>query len=123
MRPYPAWPSSSQLLPCNVWSLSLQRATTGQRWGHVIEIRLLQALAYHMLPQETQALDALSEAVRLAEPEGYIRSFVDEGAPMETLLSRLQEEQCQRGPTPYLDTLLAAFETRRGSRSVKRLRD
>ena len=27
----------------------LQRATAGQRWGHVIEIRLLQALAYQML--------------------------------------------------------------------------
>src|SRR5437879_6607824 len=63
----------------------LQRATEGQRWGHVIEIRLLQALAYQMLNQETQALDALSEAVRLAEPEGYIRSIVDEGRCMEIL--------------------------------------
>ena len=53
----------------------LQRATTGQRWGHVIEMRLLQALAYQMLQEETQALDALSEAVRLGEPEGYIRSL------------------------------------------------
>ena len=73
----------------------LQRATTGQRWGHVIEIRLLQALAYQMCQEETQALDALSEAVRLAEPEGYIRSFVDEGAPMETLLYRLRKQRPQ----------------------------
>src|SRR5205807_9580947 len=35
----------------------LQRATTGQRWGHVIEIRLLQALAYQMQGDERQALD------------------------------------------------------------------
>ena len=88
----------------------LQRATTGQRWGHVVEIRLLQALASHMLSQETEALNALCEAVRLAEPEGYIRSFVDEGAPMETLLYRLRESDLKRGPTPYLDTLLAAFQ-------------
>ena len=87
----------------------LQRATAGKRWGHVIEIRLLQALAYQMLQEETQALDALSEAVRLAEPEGYIRSFVDEGAPMAALLSKLRDEQCKQGPTPYLDGLLAAF--------------
>src|SRR5260370_18616108 len=60
----------------------LQRATTGQRWGHVIEIRLLQALAYQMHQQERQALDTLLQAVRLAEPENYIRSFVDEGAQM-----------------------------------------
>ena len=88
----------------------LQRATAGQRWGHVIEIRLLQALAHQMCQQETQALDALSEAVRLAEPEGYIRSFVDEGAPMEALLYRLRKRDRKNGPTPYLDTLLAAFQ-------------
>jgi len=88
----------------------LQRATTAQRWGHVIEIQLLQALAYQMCHEETQALSALSEVVRLTEPEGYIRSFVDEGMPMEALLSRLQEEQRKDGPTPYLDTVLAAFQ-------------
>ncbi len=87
----------------------LRRATIGQRWGHVIEIQLLQALAHQMRQEETQALSALSEAVRLAEPEGYIRSFVDEGAPMEALLSRLREQQCETGPTPYLDAVLAAF--------------
>jgi LuxR family maltose regulon positive regulatory protein len=88
----------------------LQRATAGQRWGHVIEIRLLQALACQMHRQETQALNALSEAVRLAEPEGYIRRFVDEGAPMEALLYRLRRRDRRHGPTPYLDTLLAAFQ-------------
>jgi len=88
----------------------LQRATRGQRWGHVIEMRLLQALAYQMGHEETQALSALSKAIRLSEPEGYIRSFVDEGTQMGTLLSRLQEKQHQYGPTPYLNTLLAAFQ-------------
>jgi LuxR family maltose regulon positive regulatory protein len=88
----------------------LQRATRGKRWGHVIEIRLLQALAYHMLQEETQALHALSEALCLAEPEGYIRSFVDEGIPMQALLSQLREQQHKTGPTPYLDTLLAVFQ-------------
>jgi LuxR family maltose regulon positive regulatory protein len=85
------------------------RATTGRRWGHVIEILLLQALVHQKLHEESQALAALSEAVHLAEPEGYIRSFVDEGTPMAALLSNLREEQRHTGPTPYLDTLLAAF--------------
>jgi LuxR family maltose regulon positive regulatory protein len=88
----------------------LQRTTAGQRWGHVIEMRLLQALALQMLQEEPQALDALSEAVRLAKPEGYIRSFVDEGTPMESLLYRLRRRNRRCGPTPYLDTLLAAFQ-------------
>ncbi len=88
----------------------LERATIGKRWGNVIEVLLLQALAHDMQQEEMQALDALSQAVRLAEPEGYIRSFLDEGAPMEALLSRLRKRECQHGPTPYLDKLLTAFE-------------
>jgi LuxR family maltose regulon positive regulatory protein len=88
----------------------LQRAIAGKRWGNVIEIRLLQALAHDMQQEEMQALDALSQAVRLAEPEGYIRSFVDEGTPIATLLYQLRKRDRQRGPTAYLDTLLAAFE-------------
>ncbi len=88
----------------------LERAIAGKRWGHVIEIRLLQALAHQMCHEVSLALDALSEVVRLAEPEGYIRSFVDEGAPMEALLYRLRKRNRKSGPTPYLDTLLAAFQ-------------
>jgi len=69
-----------------------------------------------MCYEETQALCVLSEAVRLAEPEGYIRSFVDEGASMAVLLSQLRKQQREAGPTPYLDTLLAAFPQQRKSR-------
>ncbi len=87
----------------------LQRATTGQRWGHVIEIRLLQALAHQRLREESQALAALSEAVRLGEPEGYLRSFVEEGEAMAELLCKLREKQRKVGSTPYLDRVLAAF--------------
>jgi DNA-binding CsgD family transcriptional regulator len=90
--------------------LVLERATAGKRWGHVIESQLLQALAYQMLQEEAQALDILSEAVKLAEPEGYIRSFVDEGTSMEALLYRLRKQRRKQGPTPYLDRLLAAFQ-------------
>jgi LuxR family maltose regulon positive regulatory protein len=103
---------------------ALQRATAGQRWGHVLEIRLLQALAHQKLNEEPQALAAISEALRLGEPEGYIRIFVDEGAPVADLVSRLREQQCQTGPTLYLDTLLAAFaqgsKRYRGSSKVKK---
>ncbi len=87
----------------------LQRATAGQRWGHVIEIHLLQALAHQKLDEEPQALAALSEAVRLGEPEDYIRSFVDEGEAMAELLRKLREKQRKVGPTLYLDRVLAAF--------------
>jgi LuxR family maltose regulon positive regulatory protein len=101
-----------------------QRAIAGQRWGHVLEICLLQAMAHQKLDEEPQALAVLSEAIRLGEPEGYIRSFVDEGTPVADLLRRLWQEQCQTGPTPYLDTLLAAFaqESKRPKRPPKQSR-
>jgi LuxR family maltose regulon positive regulatory protein len=100
----------------------LERATAGKRWGHVIEIQLLQALAHYMLQKEKLALDALSEAVKLAEPEGYIRSFVDEGALMAVLLSRLREQHRKDGPTPYLDGVLAAFPSKAQKRQQKQER-
>jgi LuxR family maltose regulon positive regulatory protein len=75
----------------------------------VIEIRLLQALAYHRLHEEPQALAALAEAVRLGEPEGYLCSFVEEGEAMEKLLCKLREKQRKVGPTSYLDRVLATF--------------
>jgi LuxR family maltose regulon positive regulatory protein len=103
----------------------LARATTGQRWNHVIEIRLLQALAYQMRRDTTQALATLSEAVCLAEPEGYIHRFVDEGVEMAILLNKLREQQGKDGPTPYLDTLLAAFppQSKTRKRQTKQVRE
>ena len=87
----------------------IKGAMTTERFDHVIEMRLLQALAHQMCQQEREALSALSQAVCLAEPEGYIRRFVDEGPRMAALLSRLREQRRRHGPTPYLDTVLAAF--------------
>jgi LuxR family maltose regulon positive regulatory protein len=54
------------------------------------------------------ALVALSRAMALAEPEGYVRSFVDEGPPM----ARLLEAAVKRGIAPaYARRLLTAFGT------------
>src|SRR5437016_4234188 len=87
-----------------------------ERLSHVIEIKVLQSLAYQMRQQEPEALSALAQALRLAEPEGYVRCFVDEGVPMAALLSRLREQRRETGPTPYLDMLLAAFPQQRKAR-------
>lgn len=83
---------------------------TNRHWGKlVIELLILQALAQQMCQEEQAAIGALAQAVRLAEPEGYIRSFVDEGPQIMMLLSRLRDQQLKQRPTTYLDTLLAAF--------------
>jgi len=80
-----------------------------ERFSHVIEMYILQALAHHLRGEEQEALTVLAQAVRLAEPEYYIRHFVDEGPQVAVLLTRLREQQRRRGPTPYLDAVLAAF--------------
>ena len=89
---------------------SMLEEATNRQWGkRVIELLILQALARQMRREEQAAISALAQAVRLAEPEGYVRSFVNEGAPMAALLATLRERERKHGPTPYLDSVLAAF--------------
>jgi LuxR family maltose regulon positive regulatory protein len=59
----------------------LQAAEAGERTGSVLEILVLQALAHQMQGNIPAALRALQQALSLAEPEGYIRIFVDEAHP------------------------------------------
>jgi LuxR family maltose regulon positive regulatory protein len=66
----------------------LFRAAEGRgRMGSVIEILGLRALALQARHESSETLVALERALALAEPEGYVRLFLDERAPMETLLS------------------------------------
>jgi LuxR family maltose regulon positive regulatory protein len=90
----------------------LGKAEQQERWSHVIEIKVLQALAHALRHKDQEALTVLAQAVHLAESEGYIRAFVDEGPAMATLLSRLRDQERKQGPTPYLDNLLTAFSHR-----------
>ena len=64
----------------------LRAADEGRRTGSVIEILLLQALTHQARGDIPAALEPLHRAVTLAEPEGYVRIFVDEGPRMATLL-------------------------------------
>jgi ATP/maltotriose-dependent transcriptional regulator MalT len=67
-------------------------AEEGGRAGTLIEILILQALAHHATHGRRDvpgALPPVERALRLAEPEGYVRIFVGEGAPMATLLEAL----------------------------------
>ena len=94
-----------------------------ERWSHVIEMKVLQALAHSIRNEDQKALTVLAQAVHLAEPEGFIRTFVDEDTAMATLLSRLRVQERRKGPTPYLDTLLAAFSPWSATHEPPRLLD
>ena len=64
----------------------LKAAEEGGRIGSLIEILVLQALAYHLRGDIPAALKPLQHALALAEPEGYVRMFLDEGSSMMQLL-------------------------------------
>jgi LuxR family maltose regulon positive regulatory protein len=84
----------------------LPAAEVGGRMGSVIEILLLQALANRRSGTGVDALAPLVRALELAEPENYVRLFVDEGRPMATLLGAVVKQ----GPAVgYPRRLLAAF--------------
>jgi LuxR family maltose regulon positive regulatory protein len=84
----------------------LEIAEVGARTSRAIEILMLQALATQAGGDTDQAMSALQRALTLAEPEGFIRIFVDEGPPM----ARLLYEAVTRGIAPdYARRLLAAF--------------
>jgi LuxR family maltose regulon positive regulatory protein len=84
----------------------LKAAIGMERHGDELRYLVLIALAQHALGNTQAALDSLSQALTLAEPEGYVRLFVDENQPMAELL-RLA---ISRSIAPeYAGKLLAAF--------------
>jgi LuxR family maltose regulon positive regulatory protein len=74
----------------------------GWKYG-LITVRALQSLS---APTLDGALDILANALTLASPEGYVRTFVDLGEPMAALL---REALSRDISVVYADRLLAAF--------------
>jgi LuxR family transcriptional regulator, maltose regulon positive regulatory protein len=84
----------------------LKAAGDGGRKSSVIELLVLQAMVYQVQGRFPAALMALQQALALAEPEGYVRIFLDEGPGMLQLLREAAERDIMPG---YTDRLLAAF--------------
>lgn len=81
-------------------------AEAGGRDGSVLEILVLQALAHQARGDTPAALVSLERALALAEPEGFMRLFIDEGRPMEALLESAVKHGIQQN---YVRQLLSAF--------------
>jgi LuxR family maltose regulon positive regulatory protein len=76
------------------------------RIGSVIQIQVLQALGFQAAGKADQAMKVLAQTLLHAEPDGYSRTFVDEGKPMAALL----HSALSRGVTPdYTSRLMASF--------------
>jgi LuxR family transcriptional regulator, maltose regulon positive regulatory protein len=91
------------------------------RSGIMLEANILYALAYKALGDPGKALDHLKQVLLAAEPEGYVRSFLDAGPAISSLLY----EAAQQGITQtYVHRLIASFPVseatpRRAEKSVK----
>jgi LuxR family maltose regulon positive regulatory protein len=80
-----------------------------------IQALIAQAMAWEALEEEEPALVALEQAITLAQPGGYVRTFLDEGTPM----ARLLYLACKRGIAPeHAGKLLAAFELQESGSGV-----
>jgi LuxR family maltose regulon positive regulatory protein len=83
-----------------------EAAETGGRFGRLIEILVLQAVALREQGDTARALTALEKALTIGEPEGYVRVFVEHGEPM----ARLLRQAAARGIAPdYVRRLLVAL--------------
>jgi LuxR family maltose regulon positive regulatory protein len=84
-----------------------------ERQGAVLEIDLLQVLALRLTGQTEQAQSLLARTLVSAEPEGYIRLFVDEGDAMRQAITacRASNPQWPASLHRYVTQLLSAFPT------------
>lgn len=91
----------------------------------IVRLRLSEVLAHDAAGDHTAALRALAEALTLAAPEGYLRVFLDEGAPVAALLRelavgrRLEQLGARKVPGAFLQELVEAFD-RHGTRGRPR---
>jgi LuxR family maltose regulon positive regulatory protein len=94
----------------------LATAVSQGRTNSVIEIQALRALALAGRDDEAAALGALTEALALASPQGYVRVFADEGGPMRALLTQVpvtepgQQPAARRIGPGYVTELLRACD-------------
>ncbi len=83
----------------------LHKAEAAKRAGRVIELLVLQALIFQKKKDIDQALVVVGKALSLAQPEGYIRIFLDEGEPMVKLLFQAKAHRIGQG---YASEVLSA---------------
>ncbi len=86
-----------------------ESARSGGRQGRLIEILILQALALQKQGDPAQALAVLATSLALAQAEGYVRVFVDEGSPMQSLLAQWAAHAGDGPLREYARHLLSQF--------------
>ena len=76
---------------------SIDTAEKRGRFGAALELRILRSMAL-VKKGDTQGAEAdLEKALAQAEPEGFVRIFLDEGQPMQALITRWLAD-CRQKP-------------------------
>jgi LuxR family maltose regulon positive regulatory protein len=98
---------------CELLALPLRHARNTSQKKKQVEIMLLQALALHEAKQTRKALTLFRQTLDIAIPEGYLRSFCDEGDPVRRLMTDFMnssEHFDPRSPTAaFLEQLSQAL--------------
>ena len=91
---------------------ALEQAQASGLMFNVTRLLILDALALYAQKETSSALTTLKRALALAEPENYVRSFLDIGKPMQELLSWSLESQLLNEPrlSAYVSKLLSHFD-------------
>ena len=87
-----------------------ESARLAGRYGRLVEILMLKALALESMGKEWEANVVLEECLTLAESSGYVRIFVDEGEAMQALLAQWVEEDEGRPAEEYARGLISQFD-------------
>jgi LuxR family maltose regulon positive regulatory protein len=93
-----------------IWLLSCleEIAEVSGRMGRLIQILLLKGLALKMVGETTQAVSTLQKSLALAQPEGYVRIFLDEDPLIFPLLKKSRDTLGDLQLRNYIDRLLEA---------------
>ena len=88
----------------------IEKTQASGRNAATIQVSLIRALIYHAQVDMDRAFMALEPALNLAEPQGAVRVFLDEGEPMAALLEAFSRQPTVTGRR-FVDSLLAGFST------------
>ncbi len=97
------WAEAEKLL-----AVLRQQMLAGGRSGRLIHATVLTALAYQQQGQQAQATAVFQQALTLAEPAGFIRTFLNAGQPIAAVLATLKPANAKQ--QTYIQTLLDAFQ-------------
>jgi LuxR family transcriptional regulator, maltose regulon positive regulatory protein len=104
-------PATTLLERVRIW------AEGAGRGGRALEAQMLQALAEQAAGKEMQGMNTFTQVLARAEPEGYVRLFIEEGAPVAKLLYKATK-QTSMSIREYARRLLAAYFQEQGEPPV-----